>query len=137
MEILRCKARLSVLWLAMAVGTLSAWFLSTLVPGTMSEIISGEWGGTELSEGMLAMMAIFLIIPVAAAILSLTLNNSANRWLNSILGTIWFLWLIFEVVQHATGEHTVYAANWMMFAAGLVIAALIAWFGWRLPRQEA
>ena len=89
-------------------------------------IISGEWGGTEISEGMLAMMAIFLIIPVAAAILSLTLNNSANRWLNFILGIIWFLWLIFGVVEHATGEATVYATTWMIFATGLVIAALIA-----------
>lgn len=137
MEIMRWKARLSVLWVTMAVGTVSAWFLSIMVPGTIDEIITGEWGGTALSEGMLALMAIFIIIPVALAILSLTLNGPANRWLNFVLGIIWFLWLIAEVVEHATGEATVYVATWLMFAAGLVIAALIAWFAWKWPKAEA
>jgi hypothetical protein len=137
MEILKCKTRLGVLWLTMLAGMVSSWFLSTLVPGTMSEIINGKWGGMDISEGMLLMMAIFTIVAAAAAILSLTLKNSANRWMNFILGILWFLWMIVETVEHATGEETVYAATWLMLAAGFVIAALIAWFAWKWPKAEA
>jgi hypothetical protein len=136
-EIIRWKARLSVLWLTMTVGMVSSWFLSTLVPGTMSEIIGGKWGGMDISEGTLLMMTIFILIATAAAILSLTLKNSANRWMNLILGILWFLWMIVETIEHATGEETVYAATWLMLAAGFVIAALIAWFAWKWPKTEA
>ena len=136
MEILRCKARLSVLWVTMAIGTGAAWLLGLFTPGTIEEIMAGEWGGVELSEGMLALMAIFFIIPMVVAILCLTLNGSANRWMNFILGIIWALWLIVEIVEHATGGEAVYIAIWLMFAAGLVISAFIAWFGWKLPKQE-
>jgi len=86
---------------------------------------------------MLVFMAFFFIIPMVVAILSLTLNGSANRWMNFVLGIVWVLWLIVEVVQHATMEQTVYIATWLMFAAGIVIAAYIVYFAWRLPKGEA
>jgi hypothetical protein len=137
MEILRCRARLSVLWLTMAIGTVASMFLGLLTPGTIEEIMGCEWGGTELSEGMLVLMAFFFIIPIVVAILSLTLNGSANRWMNFVLGIIWFLWLIVEIIEHATMEGTVYVASYLMLAAGVIIAAYIVYFAWKLPKQEA
>ena len=137
MDLLRCKARLSVLWLTMAIGTVASMFLGLLTPGTIKDVMAGEWGGTELSEGMLVFMAFFFIIPIVVAILSLTLNGSANRWMNFVLGIIWFLWLIFEIIEHATMEGTVYIASYLMFAAGIIIAAYIIYFAWKLPKAEA
>jgi hypothetical protein len=137
MELLRCKARLSVLWLTMFAGTVSSMFLGLLTPGTIKEVMGGTWGGEELSEGILTMYAFFFIIPAVLAILSLTLNGSANRWLNFILGIIWVLGLIFELVREATGEMPMYIASYLMFAAAIIIAAFIAWFAWKLPKQEA
>jgi hypothetical protein len=137
MDLLRCKARLSVLWLTMAIGTVASMFLGLLTPGTIGDVMAGEWGGTELSEGMLVIYAIFFLIPMVVAILSLTLNGSANRWLNFVLGIIWFLWLIFEIIEHATGEETVYIASYLMLAAGIIIAAYIVYFAWKLPKAEA
>ena len=137
MDLLRCKARLSVLWLGMAIGTAASILLGLLTPGTIEEIMTGEWGGTELSEGMLVFMVFFFIIPIVVAILSLTLNGSANRWMNFVLGIIWFLWLIVEVIEHATMEGTVYIASYLGLAAGIIIAAYIVYFAWRLPRAEA
>ena len=137
MDLLRCKARLSVLWLTMAIGTAASFLLGLLTPGTIEEIMTGEWGGMELSEGMLVFMVFFFIIPIVVAILSLTLNGSANRWMNFVLGIIWFLWLIVEIIEHATMEGTVYIATYLGLAAGIVIAVYIVYFAWRLPKAEA
>jgi len=137
MELLRCKARLSVLWLTMAIGTVASMFVGLLTPGTIGDVMAGEMGGMELSEGMLVFMAFFFIIPMVLAILSLTLNGSANRWTNFILGIIWFLWLIVEIIERATMEGTVYIASYLMLAAGIIIAAYIVYFAWKLPKGEA
>jgi hypothetical protein len=135
LEILRWKARLSVLWLTMAIGTAAAMFLSLLTPGKIEEVIAGEWGGMELSEGMLAIYAIFFLIPMVVAILCLTMENS--RWLNFIVGIIWALWFIYQIIYHATEIEGVYIANWVMLAAGIVISAIIVWLAWRWPKAEA
>ena len=137
MEILRWKARLSVLWLTMAVGTAASMFIGLLTPGVIEDVITGEMGGMELSEGMMVIYALFFIIPLVVAILCLTLSGSANRWLNFVLGIIWVLWFVFEIVGHATGGEAVPIAVWLMIVAALVTSAFIAWFAWRWPKQEA
>jgi len=137
MELLRCKARLSVFWLTMAIGTAAAWILSVMTPGVIEEIMGGEIGGMPLGEGMSLLYAVFFLIPMVVAILCLTLNVSVNRWLNFVLGIIWGLWMVFEIVGSATGGETVFIGMWLMMAAGLVISAYIAYFAWKLPEAEA
>ena len=117
MEILRWKARLSVLWVTMAVGTAASIFISLFTPGTIEDVIAGEMGGMELSEGMMVVYAFFFIIPLVVAILCLTLSGSANRWLNFVLGIIWVLWFIFEIVSHATMGEAVPVGIWLMIVA--------------------
>ena len=137
MELLRCKARLSALWIVMFVGTVASMFLDLLRPGTIQEVMAGKIEGMELSEGMLAFMSVFFIIPVILAILSLTLKGSANRWLNFIFGIIWFLWLIFEIVSQMAMGEGLGISGWLMMLTGIVIAAYIAYFAWKLPKEEA
>ena len=103
MELLKWKARLSVFWVLMAVGTVSAMFLSLLTPGVIEDVMAGEIEGMQLGEGMMLIYALFFIIPMVVAVLCLTLNGSANRWLNFVLGILWFLWFIVEIIGHATG----------------------------------
>ena len=135
MELLRCKARLSALWIIMAVGTLASMFLALLGPGKIQDAMAGEMGGMELSEGMLALYSLFFIIPFILAILCLTLKGSANRWLNFIFGIIWFLWLIFEIIGHLTMGGGLYLSGWLMMLTGIVLSAYIAYFGWKLPQE--
>ena len=137
MELLRCKARLSVLWLTMAIGTAASFLLGLFTPGTIKDVMAGTWGGSELSEGMLVFMVFFFIIPMVVAILSLTLNGTANRWMNFVLGIIWGLFFIFQIVGQSTGGEALSVTVLLIFIAGLVFAFFIAWFGWRLPKQEA
>ena len=137
MELLRCKARLSVLWIAMAAGTVSAMFLSFLAPGTMEEVIAGEYGGMKISEGFLSIYSLFFIIPLLMAILCLNLKRSANRWLNFILGIIWVLWFISELVSHLLMIEGVPIAMWLMLIFGFIFSVYIVYCAWRLPEQEA
>jgi hypothetical protein len=136
MELLRCKARLSVLWAVMAVGTVASMFLSLLMPGAIQSIMAGEMEGMELTEWMMVVMALFFIIPIALSILALTLKGSANRWLNFIFGIIWVIWFIFEILGHATGGEAASIAVWLMLTAGIVFSIFIVYFAWNLPKQQ-
>jgi hypothetical protein len=136
MELLRCQARLSVLWVIMAVGTVSAMFLSLLMPGVIGGIMAGEMEGMELTEGMMGIYALFFIIPIALAIVSLTLKGSANRWLNFIFGIIWVIWFIVEIFGHAIGGEAASIAVWLMIITGIVVSACIVYFAWNMPKQQ-
>jgi hypothetical protein len=136
MELLRCQARLSVLWVVMAVGTVSAMFLSLLMPGVIEGIMAGEMEGMELTEGMMGIYALFFIIPIVLAIVSMTLKGSANRWLNFIFGIIWVIWFIVEIFGHATGGEAVPIAMWLMIIIGIAISACIVYFAWNMPKQQ-
>ena len=136
MEILRCKARLSVLWLTMAIGTAVGGLFSILKPGGIEEIMAGKMGAMELSEGTMVIYLFFFLISMLVAILCLTLNVSANRWLSFIVGILWILWFIFDIIN-ATMVGAVPIAMWLLMAIGLVVSAFIVYFAWNLPKQEA
>ena len=136
MELLRCKARLSVLWVFMAVGMSAFMFLYFMMPGTLEEVMAGKIEGMQLSEGMMVGYSLYWLIPLIMAVLSLTLNGSANRWLNFVLGIIFALWFILGIFEHSVvSEESV--AILIMYIAAIVVGALIAWFAWKLPKQEA
>jgi len=136
MELLRCKARLSVLWVVMAMGTVASMFLGFLAPGAIESVMAGQWGGMELNEVTMVIYALFFIVPMVVAILCLTLSGSADRWMNFILGIIWVLWFIFEIVYHTTIIAAVPLAVWLMIIAGTIISVYIVYFAWKLPKQE-
>jgi hypothetical protein len=136
MELLRCKARLSVLWLTMAIGTVSSLLLVFMKPGGIEGIMGGEMGRLPLSEGTLLLYAIFFLIPMVVAILCLTIDGAANRWLSFVLGIIWGLWMVSLIFSHITMGEAVPIASWLMMGAGLVISAYIAYFAWKLPQVE-
>ena len=136
MELLRWKARLSVLWVFMAVGMSAFMFLYFMMPGTIEEVMAGKMEGMQLSEGMMVGYALYWLIPLIMAVLSLTLSGSANRWLNFVLGIIFAIWFILGIFEHSVvSEESV--AILIMYIAAIVVGALIAWFAWKLPKQEA
>ena len=99
--------------------------------------MAGEMEGMEIREWMMAVNALFFLIPIVLAILCLTLNRSANRRLNFIFGIIWVIWFIVEIFGHATGGEAASIGMWLMIIAGIVISAYIVYFAWKLPEEEA
>ena len=137
MELLRWKARLSVIWVVMAVGYTAGWILMFMMPGVMEVMMAGEMpAGKPLSEGRMVMYVLFWLIPIVMAVLCLSLKDSPNRWLNFVLGIILGLFFIFEITSRSIEGEAVSVAIWLIFIAAIVFSAFIAWFAWRWPKQE-
>jgi hypothetical protein len=136
MELLRWKARLSALWVFVAVSTSALMFLVFMMPGAIEEIMGGKLVGETLSEGMMVGYAFYWLVPLIMAVLCLTLNGSASRWLNFVLGIIWGLWFIAGIFEYMVMGDGGSVAVLLMFIAVVVASAFIAWFAWKLPQVE-
>jgi hypothetical protein len=108
-----------------------------MMPGGIEDVMAGEFAGEPLSEGTMVVYALYWLIPLIMAVLCLTLNGSANRWLNFVLGILFALWFIAGIFEQVVMGGQGSAAILLMFIVAIVVGAIIAWLGWRLPREEA
>jgi len=131
METLTLKVRIAVLWIFMAVAISAHGVLSFMEPGAIEQITSG---GMQLSAGMLVFMALFWLVPLTMAFLSVTLKDVANRRANIILGIVFVVLSIFHLTEHLA-HPTVHQL--LIVCSTIVVAALIVWYAWKWPKQEA
>ena len=133
MERLTWKVRISVLWLFMAVAMSAHSILAFMDPAAMEEL-----GEMQMSAGMFVFMALFWLIPLIMAFLSLILTDSANRWANIVLGIVFTVLNIWHLIMHLA-EPSVEPSVHQILVIGstVVVAALIAWYAWKWPKQEA
>ena len=129
MERLTWKIRISVLWLFMAVAMSAHSIVFFMEPGATEEIQEMQIGA-----GMLFFSALFWLVPLIMAFLSVTLKDSANRWANVILGIVFTLLNIFHLVEHLA-QPSVHQI--LIIGSTVVVTALIAWYAWKWPIQEA
>ena len=130
MERLTWKIRISVLWLFMAVAMSAHSVLAFME----RDVVEQMWE-MQMGAGMLVFMALFWLVPLIMAALSLTLKDSANRSANIVLGIVFTLLNIWHLVEHLT---TALAAHQILIIAStVVVTALIAWYAWKWPKQEA
>jgi drug/metabolite transporter (DMT)-like permease len=123
------KTRISVLWLFMAVA-----MSAHSVLGFMDRDVVEEMWETQMGAGMLIVVALFWLVPLIMAVLSLTLEGSANRWANIVLGIVFTLLNIWHLVEHlitAPAAHQI-----LIIGSTVVVTALIAWYAWKWPTQE-
>jgi len=126
MELLRWKARLSVLWVFIAVGISAVMILRFMMPGVIEEVMVGE------SEGMMVAYAFFWLVPLAVAVLCLTLKDSLNRWTNFVLGILLGLFFIIcEIIVPVIQRDAVSVALWLM-----IIVGAFGFILYRLVRME-
>jgi hypothetical protein len=137
MEILRWKARLSVLWVFMAVCMSAFMFSYFMMPDVLKELMAGRMEGEPVSEMVMVVYALFWLIPLIMAVLCLTLKGSVNRWLNFVLGILIALLMIFDIASHLAAGEATSIALWLIGIAMIVVPALIAYFAWKLPKEEA
>jgi hypothetical protein len=129
MERLTLKARISVLWLSMAVA-MSAHSLL----GFMDRDVAEEMWEMEMGAGMLVVLALFWLGPLIMGVLSLSLKDAANRWANIVLGILFTLLNIWHLIEHLTTGPFIHQI--LIIASTVVFTALIAWSAWRWPREE-
>ena len=130
MERLTWKIRISVLWLFMAVAMSAHSVLAFME----RDVVEQMWE-MQMGAGMLVFMALFWLVPLIMAALSLTLEDSANRWTNIVLGIVFTLLNIWHLVGHLTTAPA--AHQILIIASTVIVTALIAWYAWKWPKQEA
>ena len=130
MEILRWKVRIAVLWVLMA-GAMSAHgAMAIMEPGGMEEVAEVA----AMGQGMLIFMSLFWLVPLWLAFVSLTVKGSCNRWTNFILGIIFTILNIVHFTEHLAPPSPVQI---LIVGSTVVATALIAWYAWKWPKEEA
>ena len=132
MEILRCRTRLAVLWIIKAFLSIAFFLLSFFEPGVLEGLVSGKYYGAEITAGMKIQAGIAFWIPWIMAWAALTLNVSINRWANIILGLSGAIILSIGIFQDTDKNSSAILVNSIM---GVILHLLIAWYGWRLPKE--
>jgi hypothetical protein len=130
---LHWKLRIAFLWLVLAVGMSAVMVLTIMEPGVISQAIAGKLpNGEDITATITIMFALFWLIPLTMAFLTLAVDASIGRPANLILGVvaglIWFS--DFFEGQGFSGGSVVVG---VMVIAGL----LISWHAWKWPRQDA
>ena len=136
MENLALKIRIAVLWIFMAVGMSAAMLLALMMPGMIDELRAGEMEGMQITEGLSAFFAIFWLIPLTMAFLSVTLKGSANRWANIIVGIVVAILNIATLSQALTLDLSIYAYAIAMDISMIVGSLLIIWYAYKWPKEE-
>jgi drug/metabolite transporter (DMT)-like permease len=128
MELLRCKVRIAALWVFMAVAMAAHSQFAVMTPGGLEKTIS------EVEAMGPGIMALFWLVPLWLAFVSITVKGSSNRWVNFVLGIIFTILNIWHFVEHLA-EPSV--EQIMIVGSAVVFTALIAWYAWKLPKEEA
>lgn len=115
------QIKLSALWIAL---------MLTYLLGDVMRIISGdfkpgEMGGVQMSQGMFLAMAALFAIPIAMVVLSLTLNQPVNRWVNIIVAIAFFALNLVGLPTYPS----VY--DKFLIVVGLAFNVVTVWYAWR------
>ena len=131
------RIRLSVLWIADAIAVTATFILAILEPGFLDEILLGRLEGMEINLGVLLLASFFWLTPMFMMYSSIVLGRSLLRWLNIILGLILGLMNLYDFVGQVLAFEAVGIARAIMVALMAVIPFMIAWHGWKWPKEVA
>ncbi len=129
MELLRWKAKMSILWVIQAVAFASVIFLALLGSKTIQVM------EPPFTERVRWLVTVFFFIPCIMAWLSVILQGAATRWLSLVLGILYaYIKLRTSLGSLSQGEMSALLFNEVW---GFLTALLIIWYAWKQPKQEA
>ena len=129
------KIKLAVLWTARMLSGLQGDSTRLHDPVALKELVAGTSAVPVTNELLLAMSIIFAI-PIFMSFLSLTLKDKVNRWANRGIGVFFAAFdLIFLGLSLLLWPFSAYETFWSIVY--LVFTALVVWYAWKWPKQEA
>ena len=140
MESLRCRAKIAVLGIIAAVSMSAHMILMMLDQAAMKA--ASTWAASAVVADWI-MMTLFWLGPLWLAFVAMTLKGPAGRWVTFIaaaLLTILNVWHFFICAvplwkggpyAEPTPQHI------LLVGSSAVATALIAWYAWNWPKQEA
>jgi len=130
------KIKISVLWLFLTVAWLIVMTFMFFAPGMIDQIRAGKIHGEQITGEFLLISAIFLLVPLVMAILSLTLKDKINRWANIIVGIVFSVLRIYCLIEALKLDLSIFAYELLMDISMVVATALIVWYAWK-SKQKA
>jgi hypothetical protein len=126
---------LSALWAARMLSGLQGDVVRFMAPGMLEEMIEGVTDVPVTNELILVMSVIFMV-PIFMSFLSLTLKDKANRWANRSIGLFFAVFdFVFLGLALFLWKSPAYETFWSIVY--LVFTALVVWYAWKWPKQEA
>lgn len=124
---------LSALWAARVLSGLQGDSTRLHDPVALNELVAGTTDVPVTNE-MLLVLSIILAIPIGMSFLSLVLKEKANRRANLGAGIFFVAWEIFFLIS-VYSQDPGYEMFWGI--AYLLFVALVVWYAWKWPKQEA
>lgn len=121
------RTRVALLWVAVAVALTFSMLLSVFVPGAVEEMLAGEMEGEALTNAVGFRLAIFVIVPLAMAAVTLLIRDRVNRYVNLIIGLAYGLFGSYIVAGEILGGH--FDGHILMTVVACVLGFLIAALG--------
>lgn len=129
------KLQISVLWIFLAVGTPAGLALIIIEPGVLEEFLStGTYEGTEITTAMTVQLAVFVIVPLVMAFLTVTLPYAANRLTNLIVAVVMVIFDGMDMITHLVDGQ--FGGEVLMITTMTIVALVIALLAWHLPAPE-
>lgn len=115
------KIILSAIW----VSLMLTYLLGDVLRIFSGDFNSGQIGGLQASQGMYLGMAVLMLIPILMVILSLTLNNPINRWVNIVAAVLLFIFNLIGLPTYPSWYDR------FLIAVSLVFNVLTVWYAWK------
>ena len=127
---LHVKIKISGLWVSVMLCYIYGDYFGLYVPGALQKMLEGKMGPLgPTTQGVLLGTSLMMAIPSVMVFLSLALKPNLNRWLNIILGVIYTVIILITMWD--------WAFYIFLGIVEVVLTALIVWYAWTWPKQEA
>jgi len=128
------KIKLTVSWLFIAISMTANTILYFTVPGIIDEVMTGKIVGMQTIPELILVMAIaYFWIPLVLALLSVTLKDKINYWINIIFGTFYAVFVLFELIMNITTVAYPYVI--LLDSSVIIVAIMIVWYSWKRKNQ--
>lgn len=124
------KIKISALWVSVIFCYIYGDYFGLFVPGMLQGMLEGKIRPLgPATQGVLVGTSLMMAIPSVMVFLSLVLKANLNRRVNIIFGAIYTVIILITMW------------NWAFYiflgVVEIVLTALIVWYAWHWPKQEA
>jgi len=125
------KLKISALWVSVMLCYIYGDYFGLYKPGALQGMLEGKMAPLgPTTQGVLVGTSVMMAIPSVLVFLSLVLKPDLNRWVNIIFGVIYTVIILITM----PGAWAFYI--FLGIVEG-VLTALIVWYAWSWPKQEA
>ncbi len=115
------QLRLTALWVALML----IYLLGDVLRIFSGDFKAGEIMGTQVTQPMWLGIAAMMVIPIVMIVLTLTLGQPANRWLNIIVAVFFFLFNLVGLPSYPSWYDR------FLLAVSLVFNVMTVWYAWQ------